>query len=101
MLLISLSYPSGNLSRKGLVLAGRVPHGEQEAARELWSLRARLWSVHVGSYEEHRVRGTPAALGGRLPHPGAVTAGDWRRWPECPGEGEKKKKTYCNDEKQL
>lgn len=76
MLLISLSYPSGNLSRKGLVLAGRVPHGEQDAARELWSLRARLWSVHVGSYEEHRVRGTPAALGGRLPHPGAVTAGD-------------------------
>lgn len=75
MLLISLSYPSGNLSRSGLVLAGRAPHGKQEAARERWPLRAKRWSVHVGSYEEHRVRGTPAALGGRLPHPGAMTAG--------------------------
>lgn len=76
MLLISLSYPSGNLSRKGRVLAGRVPHGEQEASRELWSLRTKLRSVRVGSHEEHGVRRTPAAGRGRLPHPGAVTAGD-------------------------
>jgi len=37
-------------------------------------------------HEEHRVGGTPAALGGRLPHPGAVTARHRRRRPEGSGK---------------
>lgn len=57
------------------------PHGAGECEGNQCERRG----LRGDSDEEHRVGRTPAALGRRLPYPGAVTARDWRRCPERSG----------------
>lgn len=63
MQLISLSYPSSNLSRKGLAWLAGFSTVSRRCLREILSLRTKVWSFHMASYEEHRVGRTPADLG--------------------------------------
>lgn len=85
MLLISLSYPSSNLSWKGLAWPAGFST-VRRCLREILSLCTKVWSFCVASYKEHGVGRTPADLGWRLSHPGTVAARDRRCWPECSRE---------------